>query len=88
MLSLAPTIYTLCLLSSAACAWLLVRSYTRNQTKLLLWSAVCFMLLAINNLMVVIDLLLVPSIDLSIARQLFALAAVATLLFGFIWELE
>ena len=88
MLSLAPTIYTLCLLSSAACAWLLVRSYTRNRTKLLLWSAVCFMLLAINNLMVVIDLLLVPSIDFSIVRQLCALAAVATLLFGFIWELD
>jgi hypothetical protein len=88
MLSLAPTIYVLCLLTSAVCAWLLVRSYARNRTKLLLWSAACFALLALNNLMVVIDLLLVPTSDFSIARQLCALAAVSVLLYGFIWEVD
>ena len=85
---LAPTIYTLCLLSSAACAWLLTRSYARNRTRLLLWSAICFFLLAVNNLFVVIDLLLVQSIDFGIFRQLCALTAVAVLLYGFIWELD
>jgi hypothetical protein len=88
MASFAPVIYTLCLLSSAACAWLLVRSYTRTKTRLLLWSAICFFLLALNNLLVVIDLLVLPMIDLSIMRQLPTLGAVLILLFAFIWELD
>jgi hypothetical protein len=86
---LAPTIYTLCLLSSAICAWLLIRSFSRSRTRLLLWSAACFVLLALNNLLVVIDLLLTgPTVDLSIIRQLCSLAAVAILLYGFIWEVD
>ena len=36
------TVYVLCFLTSAACAWLLGRSYARTGTRLLLWSSVCF----------------------------------------------
>ena len=86
---LAPTIYSLCLLSSSACAWLLIRSYARTRTRLLLWSAACFFLLAVNNFLVVVDLVLLPeSIDLSFFRQFCNLLAVSILLFGFIWELD
>jgi hypothetical protein len=86
---LAPTIYTLCLLSSAVCAWLLIRSFVRNRTRLLLWSAACFVLLSLNNLLVVVDLVVTgPSVDLSIVRQLCSLAAVSILLYGFIWEVD
>jgi hypothetical protein len=85
---LAPTIYSLCLLSSVACAWLLIRSYVRTRTRLLLWSAVCFFFLAVNNLLVVVDLMLLPSVDLSFFRQVCSLVAVSILLFGFIWELD
>jgi hypothetical protein len=85
---LAPTIYSLCLLSSSACAWLLIRSYARTRTRLLLWSAACFFFLALNNLLVVVDLVLLPSVDLSVFRQFCNLVAVSILLFGFIWELD
>ena len=85
---LATVVYVLCLLTSAACAWLLGRSYRRTGTRLLLWSSVCFLLLAGNNLLLVLDLLVFPDVDLRIARQLFGLAAVLVLLFGFIWDLE
>lgn len=85
---LPPIIYALCLISSAICAWLLMRSFARTGTRLLLWSAVCFLLLAGNNLLVVIDLLLIPSVDLSIMRHLCTFAAISILLFGFIWELD
>jgi Family of unknown function (DUF5985) len=86
---MAPTIYTLCLLSSAACAWLLIRSFTRTRTRLLLWAAACFVLLALNNLLVVVDLVLTgASVDLGLIRQLCSLAAVSILLYGFIWELD
>jgi hypothetical protein len=84
----AALIYLLCLVASAGCAWLLLRSYMQNRTRLLLWSAICFVLIAVNNLFVVIDLLVLPSIDLVPMRRLASLAAVAVLLFGFIWETE
>lgn len=85
---LATTVYSLCFLTSAACSWLLVRSFLHNRTRLLLWSATCFVFLAVNNLLVVIDLLILPLIDLNPLRLGTALAAVSTLLFGFVWELD
>ncbi len=87
--SFPAIVYGLCFLTSAACGWLLVRSFRRNRTPLLLWSAACFVLLAINNLLSVMDLVfLPPNIDLSLYRVGSSLAAVSTLLFGFVWELD
>ena len=41
-------VYILCFLTSAACAWLLGRSYARSGVRLLLWSSICFGFLAAN----------------------------------------
>jgi len=84
----APVVYVLCLLTSALCAGLLVRSYLRSKARLLMWSAACFVLLAFNNLLLVLDLLVLPTVDLAVLRLLSSLAAVATLLYGFIWETD
>jgi hypothetical protein len=81
-------VYLLCLLTSAACAWLLARNYSRTGARLLFWSALCFLFLAANNLLVIVDLLLIPEVDLRLVRHGFALAAVGVLLFGFIRDLE
>ena len=81
-------VYGLCLLTSGLCAALLFRSYGRSRQPLLLWSAACFTLLAINNLLVVFDMVVFSSIDFSALRQLTALAAVGVLLYGFIFEVE
>ena len=82
-------VYLLCLLTSVGCATLLVRSWRRTRTRLLLWSAACFLLLALNNLLLVVDLVLVPeAISLVAFRHATALAAVGVLLYGFIWEVE
>ena len=85
-----PTIvYVLCFLTSAACAWLLGRSYRRTGMRLLLWSSVCFALLAGNNLVLIFDQVIWPDdVDLRLLRQVLALAAVASLIWGFIWEVE
>ena len=85
-MSLPTAVYTLCFLASLTCLVLLVRSYMRNKTKLLLWSALCFVGLSINNLLIIVDLVVLPTIDLSVVRLLTTLAAVGVLLFGFIWE--
>ena len=73
---------------AVACALLLVRSYRRTRTKLLLWSALAFVLLALNNFIVVLDMVLLPHIDFTLARQAAALGAVAVLIYGFIWEVD
>jgi hypothetical protein len=81
-------VYFLCFVSSGLCAYLLVTAFNRSREKLLLWSAICFCLLALNNLLVFVDLILLPEIDLAAARLLASLAAVGILLYGFIWEIE
>lgn len=81
-------VYILCFLASSACAWLLGRSYLRTRTRLLLWSSLCFVLLAGNNLVLMLDVLVFHDISLRIGRLLFSLSAVLVLLFGFIWDLE
>jgi Family of unknown function (DUF5985) len=83
---LQATVYLLCLAASVGCALLLARSYRRNRTRLLLWSAACFLLLAVNNFLVVMDILVLPAMDFIPLRRLASLSAVAVLLFGFIWE--
>ncbi len=86
--ALATTVYALCFITSAVCSFLLVRSFLRNRTRLLLWSAACVVLLAVNNLLVVVDLVLLPTVDLSPVRLAASFAAVSTLLFGFVWEVD
>ncbi|WP_271143577.1 DUF5985 family protein [Brevundimonas sp. NIBR10] len=81
-------IYSLCLAASSACAVLLIRSYLRSRQPLLLWSAGCFCLLALNNTAVVLDMIVLPDLDLTLARQLTALSAVGVLIYGFVWEVD
>lgn len=87
---LFPTVvYLLCFATSSACAFLLARNYFRTRARLLLWSALCFLLLAVNNLLVVIDLVVLSeAVTLQLPRVVVSLAAVAVLLFGFIWDME
>lgn len=85
---LATAVYLLCFLTSSACAFLLGRSYRRTGARLLLWSSLCFVFLALNNLVLVVDLLVLPQVDLRLWRLLLALAGVSVLLFGFVWDLE
>lgn len=81
-------VYGLCVLTSAICAVLLVRSWLRSRQPLLLWSACCFSLLAANNLLLFLDRLVLQEIDLGPARVATALFAVGVLLYGFIWEVD
>jgi len=85
---MATAVYLLCFVTSACCGWLLVRSYLRNRTALLLWTAICFVLLALNNFLVVADLVFLPDVDLRGPRLVASLIALATLLYGFIWEVD
>jgi hypothetical protein len=83
---MATVVYALCALTSLACAVLLLRGYLRSRARLLLWSGLCFAGLAANNVILLVDKRVVPAIDLSLWRSLPALAGVAILLYGLVWE--
>jgi hypothetical protein len=76
------------MLTSLACAWLLLQAWRRSRYRLLLWSGLCFAVLTVNNLFLVVDKLVVTDTDLSIWRTSMALVAMAVLLYGLIWESE
>lgn len=89
MTSAVPAaVYVLCLLTSVLCAGLLLRAYAKSRARLLLWTALSFVCLAINNLFLVGDKIVFPNGDLMPLRQLAAVAAIGVLLYGFIWEAE
>lgn len=83
---MAALAYMACAATAFACAVLLLRAYARTGTRLLLWSGLCFAFLTVNNMLLTIDLLLLPTVDLFIGRNLTALAGVSLLLYGLIWE--
>ena len=84
---MAEIVYLLCAATSITCAVLLVRAYRESRTKLLLWSGLSFVGLAVNNVLLFVDLVVLPAaIDLSVVRNVVALGALAVLLFGLVWE--
>jgi hypothetical protein len=83
----APFVYILGTLTTLLCAVLLLRGYSRGRQRLLLWSGVCFIGMTLNNGLVFIDLILLPTdIDLYVLRLATAAAAMLVLLYGLIWE--
>jgi hypothetical protein len=85
---MATAIYTLISLTALLCTFLLLRAYLRSHYRLLLWSGVCFAGLTLNNVLLVLDKLVLPTVDLSAWRTAVALAAMAVLLYGMIWDTE
>jgi hypothetical protein len=81
-------VYGLCLLASLLCAGLLVRAWAKARTRLLLWTAVSFGFLALNNLLLVVDLVLLPHQVLWWPRQAVLAAAIGVLVYAFIWEVD
>jgi len=81
-----PTVFILDALTSLLCAILLLAGYRRVKSGLLLWSGLCFIGLTISNCLVFVDLIILPQIDLYILRLGVAVASMALMLYGLIWE--
>jgi hypothetical protein len=83
---MAGLVYLLCAATCLLCAIMLLRGYAKQRVRLLLWSGICFAGLMVENVMLYIDLIVVPDIDLSLWRKLPGLAALVVLLIGLIWD--
>jgi hypothetical protein len=85
-MTIAEVIYLLCAATSLIAAVMLFRQYVRRRTPLLLWSCVGFAGLAINNVLVWVDLGLFTSVDLSLIRSAVGAIAMLAMVYGLIWE--
>lgn len=84
---MAEGVYVLCALTSVLCAALLFRGYRRHKrTSLLFWSSLCFAGLAINNVLLFLDQVMLPQVPLGLWRTCAALFSLVVLLFGLVWE--
>lgn len=83
---MAELIYLLCALVSTFCAALLIRNYFRVRQRLALLASLCFVGLALNNVLLFIDLVVVPGLDLGLARGSIAVAAMLFLVLGLVLE--
>ena len=85
---MSPFIYGLCAATAAICAAMLLGAYWRQNYRLLLWSGLCFIGLTLNNIVLVLDKVFLPDVDLSSTRLFIALIAMSILLYGLIWDAE
>ena len=83
---MATAVFILCAATSITCAGLCARGYRSSRSRLLLWSALCFVGLAANNALLVIDEAVLVDSDLSTARAASQFVGIGILLFGLIWE--
>ena len=83
---MAEAVYIMCGLTSLFCAVLLIRSFRRRRTRLLMWASLSFVGLAGTNAVLVVDLMVVPDLDLLAVRVTMAAVAMLLLLIGLIWE--
>ncbi|HTJ42958.1 MAG TPA: DUF5985 family protein [Kofleriaceae bacterium] len=83
---MAELVYILCAVTSLVCAILLARGYQQSRQRLLVWSTLCFVGLFLNNLLTVVDLVIVPDVDLRWLRSAVSFASVGVLAFGLMWE--
>lgn len=85
---MAGLVYILGTLVTLSCALLLLRSYARTRTRLLLWSGLCFSGLTLSNALLIVDLLVLPQVDLYIFRLGTAAVAMLVLLYGLVFASE
>jgi hypothetical protein len=75
-------VYALCALTSFVCFALLFRQHRRTPSRLALRSSLAFLCFAISNIILFIDLIVLPDMDLKVWRNLFNLIGGLVLLFA------
>ena len=89
MVSFKFVLLALAALTSVSCTVLLFRGYARTAARMLFWSALCFVFLSLNNVLLFVDIIIFPTqVDLRLYRLLASLAGIVCLVYAFIWEVD
>lgn len=87
--TMAEAVYFLCALTSLLCAAMLTRSWWLSRSRLSLCSAICFVGLVLNNVMLIVDKVITgPTVDLSVWTKVPAVVGLAVFLLGLILDGE
>lgn len=81
-------VYLLCALTSLTCVVLLWRGWKRSGARLLFWSALCFVGLFLNNVLLIVDTRVLPQMDLALVRMIPALLGALALVYGLVWDTQ
>jgi hypothetical protein len=83
---MAQLVYILCTVTSLACAALLGRAYFRTKMRLLLWAGICFVALALNNVLLFLDVVVFPDVTITTYRGPVALIGLVAMIYGLVWD--
>jgi hypothetical protein len=82
----ASLVDLLCSLTSTACSVLLLQKYRSSRLKLLFWSALGFLGLAVGNTLLFVDHLLGDTANLSVVRTVPGALGLLVMIWGFVWD--
>ena len=83
---MAAIVYLLCALTSGLCTVLLLNRYRRSGARLLFWSGLCFLAFTANNVLLFVDLIILPRVDLLVWRSATILLGLLLLIHGLIFK--
>jgi hypothetical protein len=79
----------LCVLAalwSGASAVLLFHGYLQRRMRLLMWSSICLAGLTLTNVALVVNVVMLPDVDLRLARLVPSAIGLACLTYGILWD--
>ena len=79
-------VYILCAITSLGCTILLFSRYRKSRVNLLFWAGAAFLLFTVTNILLFVDLVIFPTRDLAVWRNLCTLVGVAVLLHALIHD--
>jgi hypothetical protein len=85
---MAAAVYLLGMFVALACGVLLGRGYRQSRQRLLLWSSICFLGLALSGALLFLDLSVATTIDLHLLRRGVTAMSMLVLLYGLVWDSE
>jgi len=84
---MSSIVFSLCAIASIYVAYLLFKAYRLRPSSILFWSALCFAGLALNNIFLFVDLVLLPvEVDFAMLRNSIIVASVGSLIYGLVWD--
>lgn len=79
-------IYILCAVTCLGCAALLLRGNVRKRDGLRFWTALCFVAMAVNHVLLYLNFIVLPDVELLFVARIAMLIGVVLLNFGLIWH--
>jgi hypothetical protein len=79
-------VYILCAITSLVSAVLLLRGAITRRTPLLFWSSLCFFAMALNNVLLYVNFVVLPEVDLLVAARIVTVVGIVLLNIGLIWH--